>query len=367
MDNLDLRAANAAKPDVRRGRALSSDENLASIPQAAAATGRPGVGTTWPVALCYSGMVTIAIATNLAPVYLTTFSRVFGGAAGLSDQQLGMIGTLIFVGIVAGLLVSGPLADRFGARAFVLIGSGLIGAGLGAMAIASNYGVLLLAAGLMGFGAGVLDMILSPIIAALRPDNRTSAMNWLHAFYSIGAVMVTLLAALMIRLSVHSGLFGWRNVCLVLILVPVAVLVGFTRAPVPALVAKDKERTSSRTLLRHPAFWIAMLTMTLAGASELGMAQWLPAYAEKGLGYPKWAGGLALTGFCVVMAFGRLVGGVISRHVRPISLLITCCVVTAFLYLGGALLPIRPIALASCALVGLTVELHVADYAGSDG
>lgn len=312
--------------------------------------------SAWPVLLCYGGMIAIAIAVNLPPVYLTTFGQVFGGPAGLSDQQLGLIGTLIFVGLVAGLLISGPLADRLGARAFVLIGNALIGGGLAIMAWAPSYAALLFAACFMGVGAGVMDMILSPIVTALRPDRRTSALNWLHAFYSIGAVLTTLLAALMIRLNTHWTVFHWRNVCLGLIVVPAAVLAGFIRAPVPPLVAEEKQRTSSLTLLSHVAFWVAMVTMTLAGATELGMAQWLPAYAEKALAYPKWAAGLALTGFSVVMAIGRLGGGVVGKHVRPIRLLIGCCILSAGLYLAGALCPIRAVALASCVMLGLAVS-----------
>ena len=30
----------------------------------------------------------------------------------------------------------------------------------------------------LGLGAGILDMMLSPIVCALQPDHRTAAMNW---------------------------------------------------------------------------------------------------------------------------------------------------------------------------------------------
>lgn len=333
--------------------ALSSNE--LSIDATSRVSGRD-TASLWPLVLCYAGMVAIAIAVNLPPVYLTTFSQTFGGAAGLNDQQLGMIGTLIFVGLVAGLLVSGPLADRLGARTFVLLGSALIGSGLGIMAWAPSYEALLFAACFMGVGAGVMDMILSPIVAALRPEHRTSAMNWLHAFYSIGAVVTTLIAALMIRLSVHWPIFGWRYVFAGLAVVPAIVLLGFLKTPVPPLVAENKERTSSRTLLSSGAFWIALFAMTLAGTTELGMAQWLPAYAERGLAYPKWAGGLALTGFSVAMAIGRLGGGVVSRHVRPARMLMGSCAICAVLYLVGAFCPIPAIALAGCVMLGLAVS-----------
>jgi MFS family permease len=333
---------------------LSGEQVTAGVQQAA---GEQERSILWPVVFCYGGMVAIAIAVNLPPIYRTTFSQTFGGPAGLSTEQLGWIGTLLFAGLVVGLLVAGPLADRLGARVFVLLASGLIAGGLGLMAAAPSYPMLLFAATFLGVGAGVMDMILSPIVAALRPDRRTSAMNWLHAFYSIGAVLTTLIGSIAIGLAPQwPRLFGWRSVCLAGIVVPLVVFVGFTRAMVPRLVAKDKDRTSARVLLGNVSFWAAMLAMMLAGASELGMAQWLPAYAEEGLKYPKSTAALALTGFSLAMAAGRLAGGMISRHVRPIRLLVASCAVTAVLYVVGGYCPWPPVALAACVMMGLSVS-----------
>jgi MFS family permease len=331
---------------------LSTEQT--SVRAAPAAT--RGDGSGWSLTLCYSGMVAIAIGINLPPIYLTTFSQTFGGAGGLSTEQLGWIGTLLFAGLVVGLLVAGPLADRWGARAFVLIGSTLIAGGLGIMATAPSYAMLLFAAAFLGVGAGVMDMILSPIVAALRPDHRTSSLNWLHSFYCVGAVLTTLIGAVAIRLAPHWPIFGWRNVCLAGIAAPLLVLLGFTRAMVPQLVAENKQRTSARVLLGHLSFWAAMLAMMLAGASELGMAQWLPAYTEEGLKYPKSTAALALMGFSLAMAAGRMAGGLISRHVRPLRLLVAASAVTAVLYLVGAWCPLPLVALAACVMTGMAVS-----------
>ena len=348
---------------VHKGRVLSTEQtSVRATPAATAADD----GSLWSILLCYGGMIAIAIAVNLPPIYLTTFSQTFGGENGLDDWHLGLIGTILFVGLVAGLLIAGPLADRLGARLFVVLGSALIAGGLGLMSIAPNYALLLFATCFMGVGAGVLDMILSPIVAALKPHNRTSAMNWLHAFYAIGTILITLFCAQMIRLSVQglalgtlhlpASLFGWRNVCLAVIVVPVVVLAGFTWAMVPPLVSENKERTSSLVLLRSATFLVTLVAMLLAGATELGMAQWLPAYAEKALGYPKWTASQALTGFAIAMAIGRLGGGVITRHIRPARLLLASCGLAAVLYLVSAYCPWRAVALAACVMIGLAIS-----------
>ena len=60
------------------------------------------------LALCYAGMVCLAIAVNLMPVFLTTVRVDLGGRAGLTDEQLGRISAITFAGLVGGILFTGP-------------------------------------------------------------------------------------------------------------------------------------------------------------------------------------------------------------------------------------------------------------------
>src|SRR6201999_981385 len=96
---------------------------------------------------------------------------------GLTQEQLGRIGSFTFIGLTAGILITGPLADRFGAKVFALLGNLLLIAGLVLSSWSPAFEVLLCANVLLGLGAGVLDMVLSPIVSALNPETRTSSMN----------------------------------------------------------------------------------------------------------------------------------------------------------------------------------------------
>src|ERR1700747_3563913 len=66
--------------------------------------------------LCYGAMMSLAIGVNLLPIFLTSFSASFGGANGLSQEQLGRLGAFSFAGLAFGILLGGPLADRWGAK-----------------------------------------------------------------------------------------------------------------------------------------------------------------------------------------------------------------------------------------------------------
>ncbi len=298
--------------------------------------------------LCYGAMMSLAIGINLLPVFLTTLSSIYGGVSGLTQEQLGRLGGIAFAGLVIGILVTGPLADRWGAKLFVQLGNVFLFVSLIAMGFAPSYAMLEIAVFLMGLGAGVLDMVLSPIVSALNPARRAVALNWLHSFYCVGAA-VTVLAG---TLAMRAGL-GWRGSCLVLLPLPVGLMIAFAPLRFPAL-STEGGRTSLRTLLKKRWFLLAISGLFLGGATEIGMAQWLPAYAESSLGFSTWVGGGSLLLFSVAMALGRMAVGVAGKRLHSFEIMAWSCGTTVVLFLLGSFLPIPPLALACCILAGFT-------------
>jgi len=304
---------------------------------------------TYAFALCYAAMVCLAMAVNLMPIFLTTLRVELGGSAGLSGEQLGRISAVTFTGLVGGILFTGPLADRWGGKLFSILGTLLIAVGLGLLAMLPGYSTVLVAVFVMGLGAGILDMVLSPIVAALQPNSRPTALNWLHSFYAIGTVITVLAGTLALRLGI-----GWRNISLTLIVVPLVVALGFLSVDLPPL-ASDKEggRTPIRDLYRNSSFVAVNLAIFLGGALELGLAQWLPAYAEMNLGFSKWTGNISLLAFSAAMALGRIFAGLIGRRVDSIRLMLGCCWTSVVLFLLTCFAPWPAVALASSVAVGL--------------
>ncbi len=289
-------------------------------------------------------MVCVAIGVNLMPVYLTTFDTVFGG---LNEEQLGRIPAFMFAGVVAGILLSGPLADRFGVRFFTIAGMALAALGLLLIAAAGGYGMLLAAGVVSGLGAGIIDMAMSPIVSVVCADRRATALNRLHGFYCLGGVATVIVASVALKLGVP-----WRMVAAVMTLIPLALLAGFAFSPLPPLVHPDHTREGLRRLVRQPRFLFAMAAIVLAGATEAGIMQWLPAYAERGLGYSKAAGAAMLVAFSLFMAAGRFLAAHRLGRVDPHSIMFGSAVLCTVLYLIGSLLTLPYPALAACVLVG---------------
>ena len=298
--------------------------------------------------LCYGAMMSLAIGLNLLPVFLTTLSQLYGGADGLSQEELGRLGAIAFFGLAVGIVVTGPLADRWGAKPFAQLGNVLIAGSLGGLAFAPTYFAVGAWMFVLGLGAGILDMVLSPVVAALNPERRAVAMNWLHSFYCVGAV-VTILAG---SLALKAGL-GWRGSCLVLVPLPLGLLVGFASQRFPAMSAEGG-RTPMRVLIKRGWFVAALVAIFLGGATELGMAQWLPAYAETSLGFSQWTAGMALLAFSVAMALGRMVIGVLGGKMNPFQIMAWGCGLSVILFLFGSFLPSPTGALVACIAAGFT-------------
>lgn len=298
--------------------------------------------------LSYLAMMSLSIGLNLLPVFLTTIGEIYGGETGLTQEQLGRLGASTFAGLVVGILITGPLADRLGAKPFVQLGNALIAVSLVGAALAADYTMLALALFCLGLGAGILDMVLSPVVAALNPTRRAAAMNWLHSFYCVGAVFTILVGTV----ALTAGL-GWRGTCLVLMLLPLGLLVAFAPLKFPALHIEGG-RLKLRTLIRRGWFWIALIAILLGGATEAGMSQWLPAYAETALGFPTWVGGTALLLFSVAMAAGRMIVGWAGARWNAYHIMALGCGSSVLLFVAGSFLPIPVLALIACVLVGFT-------------
>jgi len=315
----------------------------------------PGIRPRLLTNLCYGAMMSLAIGVNLLPIFLVSIQHSFPGTGpastnlGLTQEELGRLGAFTFSGLVAAILITGPLADRFGAKLFALSGNALLVAGLILTAWSPTYTILLWANFVLGFGAGVLDMVLSPIVSALNPENRSASMNWLHSFYCVGATLTVMAGTIALQSNI-----SWRTACLLLIPLPALLIFALGVAKFPALTSEGEVRTPFRQLVGQLWFIGALAAIFLGGATELGMAQWLPAYAEIALKYPQWVGGAALFFFSICMAIGRMGIGALSEKLDSYTIMAWGCGLSVALFLIGSFCPIKIVALIACILAGLT-------------
>ena len=174
-------------------------------------------------------------------------------------------------------------------------------------------------------------------------------MNWLHSFYCVGAALTIFVATL----AIGAG-FGWRSLALGMLPIPALIGLLFFWIPLPPLIPEDQKRSRVRDLLRQRYFLFILAAIFFGGATEMGMAQWLPSFAELDLKLNAGIGGGSLLAFSVAMALGRMVIGLLNRDVSMVRIMIGCCATTAVLFLVAGFFPHPWIALAAAILSGFT-------------
>ena len=99
---------------------------------------------------------------------------------------------------------------------------------------------------------------------------------------------------------------SWRLLVCLWAKIPLYNIINFATCSIEPIV-QEAEGMSMTQLLRSRTFWLFLVLMVAAGASESSMAQWASAFAEASLGVDKAVGDLAgPCGFAFCMGLGRL-------------------------------------------------------------
>lgn len=304
---------------------------------------------------CYTGYITQAIVNNFAPLLFLTFQSAFG----LSLDKVALLVTINFGVQLTVDYLSARFVDRIGYRpcivaAHVLSALGLIGLALFPAILPSAYVGLVIAVVLYAIGGGLIEVLISPIVEACPTERKEAAMSLLHSFYCWGHVFVVLVST---AFFATAGIGNWRVLACCWAIVPAANAIYFTKVPINRLT-DESEGMSIGQLARKGMFWLLLLLMVCAGASEQAMSQWASAFAEAGLGVSKTMGDmLGPCMFAIAMGLARVIYSRVADRL-PLTPAMTICGALCILSYLMAGLSANPImGLAGCALCGFSVGI----------
>ena len=89
------------------------------------------------------------------------------------------------------------------------------------------------------------------------------------------------------------GIENWKILARIWAVIPVLNGIVFLTSPIYSLHEEGEKGLSIRELCSMKIFWVVMLMMTCAGASEQAVSQWASTFAEEGLKVSKTVGDLA--------------------------------------------------------------------------
>ena len=304
---------------------------------------------------CYLGFITQAITANFEPLLFLMFHRTYQ----ISLGKIAFISTVFFFTQLLVDLFCAKYVDKIGYRRSVVASEVLSGAGLIGLAVLpellpSPYVGILVSVMIYAIGSGLIEVLGSPIVEACPFDNKESVMSLLHSFYCWGSVGVILLSTLFFAIF---GIENWKILACIWAVIPLYNIFNFLSCPIESLT-EEGEGMSISQLFQIPIFWIAIILMVCAGASEISMAQWASAYAESALNIPKSLGdivGPCL--FAVMMGISRSFYGKYGEKLDLIKFMIGSGVLCLVCYLLAALGPFPILNLAGCIVCGFSVGI----------
>lgn len=308
------------------------------------------------VTACFVGYIVQAIVNNFVPLLFLTFQKSYQ----IPLSQITLLVTFNFgVQLLVDLLSVG-FVDRIGYRVSMILAHGLSAAGLILLTIlpevfASPFAGILAAVLVYATGGGLLEVLVSPVVEACPSDNKEKAMSMLHSFYCWGHVGVVLISTVFFRMF---GIGNWKILAVLWAVIPICNAFVFTKVPIAALMEEGERGLSLKELFRMKLFWILLIMMVCAGASEQAVSQWASAFAEKGLGISKTAGDLAgPMAFAVLMGLSRAFYGKYGERINLDRFMVFSSCLCIASYLGISLLPVPQLSLAACAVCGLSVGI----------
>ena len=304
---------------------------------------------------CYLGFITQAITANLAPLLFLKFHKDYGIPLG----RIALIsGTFYAAQLIVDILCA-RFADRVGYRrcavaAELCSAAGLIGLAFLPESLPDPFTGILISVITYAVGSGLIEVLGSPIVEACPFAHKEAAMSLLHSFYCWGSVGVILLSTLFFA---AFGTGSWKALACIWAIIPLYNIYNFAVCPIEYLI-DGSQGMGARRLLRLPLFWIAVLLMICAGASELAMAQWASAYAESALGLSKAVGDLAGPClFAAAMGVSRTIYGKYGSRLDLMKFMLGSGFLCLLCYLAAALSNAPAAGLAGCMLCGFSVGI----------
>lgn len=187
----------------------------------------------------------------------------------IDNATISWLFLMSIIGYFGASFNNGLLMAKLGTRRFLLLGIALFMCGAGLFGLQPPFVLFLCAGTLLGFSVGIIDAGLNTYVASL-PNNAT-LLNYLHAFFGIGALLGPLVASSLLVL--HAG---WQSTYLAWLALALVLFVGLWfafRHPLQISLA-DRTEIARFEALRLRSVWLATLFLCFYVGVEVGLGNW---------------------------------------------------------------------------------------------
>ncbi len=235
---------------------------------------------------------------------------------GIDKSAAGSLFFIMTIGMLIGSLAFGPIVDRYGYKALLIICSAMVLAGLELIGLAKSFAWLRLAMVLIGLGGGVINGGSNAVVADISEGQRGGRLSLLGVFFGIGAFSIPMVLGILLRYFDYTTLtaaVGW------LVLLPILFFL-FVRFPQP----KHKQGfplAAASKLIKESALLLFGLMLFFQSGMEMTMGGWSSTFFKEALYIDASRAVFYLSFYWLAMMTARLLLPVVLKSMDPTKVL----------------------------------------------
>ncbi len=272
---------------------------------------------------------------------------------GTDESGIGVLLLITGISALLAMQVSGRLSDKIGPLKPTLAGAGIVAIGLGAVAWAPSYEVLIVAGILLGAGNGIMDIGMNALGVAVERLRPKPVMSRFHGMFSLGSFAGA-------GVVILTGGTGRTWVPLAIVCLIMAVAAAAIRAAAPheriGVIEPADDGAGGTRAARIPAVaWLLGLMGLGFGIMEGTATDWSAIHVTDVLGVSVERGAIGLVAVSLSMLATRFVGDWLVEQWGRSRIVQVGAVIAVVGYAGAMVVESMPLVVAAWLLVGVGV------------
>ena len=231
---------------------------------------------------------------------------------GMSIDKAGYVSIVISISTVMSSLLSGYIIDKIGTGKVITISIFLTAGAILGMSFVPSYFWLVLLAFPLGFGAGSIDTALNNYVAL---HYKAFHMNWLHAFWGVGATMGPAIISLSLASATWRKGYLWiAGIQIVLLIISIIALPLWTKVDSQRVSMSQEKQTYERpkNLLKIKGVYLAVSIFIVYCAIEFSVGLWSSSYLVEIKNFTSEIAARVVAIYYLGITVGRFISGFIS-------------------------------------------------------
>jgi MFS family permease len=261
----------------------------------------------------------------------------------LDDIAAGTLFSILPLGILAGSLLFGPVADKYGFKILMTVSCILLAAGFEGVAFTSSSSLLKVFIFIVGLTGGVINGATNALVSDISEYDKTANISLLGVFFGIGALGMPLILGIL-----GEHLRFEKTVAAVGILSFITGIIFAVIKLPPPKMAQDIPVKNLMDLLKDKVLLLIAFFLFFQSSFEGLMNNWTTTYLSDHLSVSQGVALYGLTLFVAGMVIMRLLTGTVLRYI-PVRKI----VITSFIFILLGLI---------CIISGINIEVGLMGF-----